>query len=85
MLPDDLSTITPTALYDALDDLALYRQSNGRGRSAQANHVKRYCAAERARVKAELKRRGLRQTRPGDTRVYGPGQATWQCSGGCAK
>jgi len=32
----------------------------------------------RKKVKAELERRGLPTTRPGDTRVYGPGQALWQ-------
>jgi len=82
MLPENLTNQTPDDLYQALDDLTAHRRAYGRGRSPEAAYVKEYCKAERARVKAELKRRGLRLTRPGDDRVYGPGQATWQRAGG---
>ena len=82
LVPDDLDALSPADLYDALDDLAAFRRRRGRGRTAEAAHARGVCAAERARVKAELRRRGLRATRPGDTRVYGPGQAGWQRAGG---
>ena len=81
MIPEDLTTLTAEQLHDCLDDLTEYRQAYGRGRSPEAYYVKDYCKAERSRVKAELKRRGLRLTRPGDTRTYGPGQAAWQRAG----
>lgn len=81
IVPEDLTTATPDELYSALDDLTNYRKRAGRGRSPEAYQVKDYCKAERARVKAELRRRGLPSTRPDDPRVYGPGTACWQRAG----
>lgn len=81
-VPDDLVELPDDALYDLLDGLAEYRRRHGRGRSEAAYHVKAYCKAERARVKAELRARKLPGTRPGDDRCYGPGRAGWQCASG---
>ena len=77
-VPENLTEETPEALYTLLDDLTTYRKAYGRGRDEAAYQVKDYCKSERSRVKAELKRRELPGTRPGDTRVYGPGTAHWQ-------
>lgn len=79
--PANLATQTPEQLYALLDDLTEYRRSDGRGRTPEAAYVREYCASERVRVKRELARRGLPATRPGDTRVYGPGVAAWQKAG----
>ena len=76
--PEDLAALDAGELYDALDALAEYRQAEGRQRTPEAAHVRLYVKEERARVKAELRRRGLPTTRPDDQRAYGPGQAHWQ-------
>lgn len=81
MPPENLAEFTIEDLYQTLDDLTFYRQTDGRERSPEAAHVKAYCKAERARIKAELKRRGLPGTKPDDIRTYGPGQASWQRAG----
>lgn len=81
MIPDDLTAVEAEALYTLLDDLAEYRRTDGRGRSEESTYVRGYCDEERARVKVEIRRRGLPGTKPGDTRVYGPGQAAWQRAG----
>jgi hypothetical protein len=82
IVPEDLTEQPPDRLYEMLDDLTAHRRAYGRGRSAESCHVRDYCRTERARVKAELRRRGLRLTRPGDARVHGPGRAAWQKAGG---
>jgi len=84
MLPDNLTTFYPNDLYEFLDELTEYRRQYGRGRTEDAAYAREYCRAERARVKAELKHRGLPSTRSTDTRVYGPGQARWQMAGAAA-
>jgi len=81
IVPDDLTTFYPSDLYEFLDDLTEYRRQYGRGRTEDAAYAREYCKSERARVKSELRRRGLPLTRPGDTRTYGPGQAQWQTAG----
>jgi hypothetical protein len=78
LAPENLAPLSPDALYALLDRLAAFRRAYGRGRTPEAAHARQVCATERARVKAELRRRGLRGTRAGDRRVYGPGQAGWQ-------
>jgi hypothetical protein len=78
MSDNGLGDYTDEALYDFLDHLTEYRRQNGRGRSPEAYHIRHYCGKMRKKVKAELKRRELPATRPGDKRVYGPGQQSWQ-------
>jgi len=75
-IPEDLTELEPETLYQALDDLALLRQKHAYRRDQVATEIKAWCKTERARVKAELRRRKLPGTRPNDTRVYG--QAAWQ-------
>jgi len=72
----------PEELYAELDRLALYRQTHGRGCTPDAAQARHYCKVMRRKVRAELRRRGLPGTRPGDPRAYGPGQAKWQGNGG---
>ena len=79
--PENLDELTDTQLYDLKDALSLYRSINGRGRSPDAAQARWFCKEERARVSAELRRRGAPGTRPGDTRSYGPGTAAWQRAG----
>jgi hypothetical protein len=81
LAPDDLASLSPGELYELLDHLAAFRRAYGRGRTPEAAHARQTCTVERARVKAELRRRGLRATRAGDRRVYGPGRAGWQRAG----
>lgn len=64
--------------YDELDRLTSYRRSNGRGRNPDAYQARHYCKIMRGRVKARLKELGVPLTRPGETKVYGPGMAKWQ-------
>ena len=78
MSDNGLGDYTPEALYDFLDRLAEHRRQHGRGRSPEAYQARHYCGEMRGKVRAELKRRNLPPTRPGDTRVYGPGQTRWQ-------
>lgn len=80
-VPNDLTAPEPDALYDLLDDLALTRQRVAYRRDQEATEIKAWCKAQRARVKAELRRRKLPGTRPGDERVYGLGVAGWQRAG----
>ena len=75
---EDLAKLTADELYQALDDLTAYRRSEGRGPSPEAAYVRQFCKTERVRVKAELKRRGLKGTRADDARVYGSGKQAWQ-------
>jgi len=53
-------------------------EGEARGRSEAAAYAQWYCDTMRPKVKAELERRSLPATRPGNKRVYGPGQAQWQ-------
>ena len=78
----NIASATPQELYAELDRLGLYRQKYGRGRTEDAAQARFYCKAMRRKVQAELRRRGLPGTRPGDPRAYGPGQAKWQGNGG---
>ena len=82
--PEDLTALTADQLYDLKDALVIYRSINGRGRTPEAAQVRWYCKEERKRINAELRRRKLPGTRPGDPRVYGPGTAAWQRAGGRA-
>ncbi len=76
----DLKNTPSAELYDALDRIdATVQRAVGR---QERMHTRAWARAERKRVRAELKRRGLPTTRPGDTRAYGPGQASWQRVGG---
>jgi len=74
----DLTKYDAGELYALLDNLSEYKRAHGRGRSQEAAHARAYCTAERKRVKAELKRRGLKGTRADDARVYGSGKQAWQ-------
>jgi hypothetical protein len=74
----DLEDYADKELYDFLDHLSEHRRRHGRGRSPETYQARHYCGKMRKKVKAELKRRNLPATRPGDKRVYGPGQARWQ-------
>jgi len=80
MSDNGLSDYTDEALYNFLDHLVEHRRQHGQGRSPEAYQAHHYCDEMRPKVKAELERRSLPATRPGDTRVYGPGQARWQRS-----
>lgn len=82
MFPDDLTQLTVVQLYDLRDALDRHQEEHGRGRSEGAAYARGFCRDERKRIKAELKARGEPTTRPGDKRVYGPGQMAWQKAGG---
>jgi len=73
--------MTAEQCYDELDRLANYRRNHGRGRSPDAYQARHYCEVMRGNVKARLKKLRAPLTRPGDTRVYGPGQIAWQRAG----
>jgi hypothetical protein len=81
LVPDRLALLASCELYELLDRLTAFRRAYGRGNTPDAAHARQVCAAERARVQAELRRRGLPGTRAGDGRVYGPGWAGWQRAG----
>lgn len=73
-----IEEMTAEQCYRELDRLALYRQTHGRGRNAEAAHVRQvYCPTMRAKVKKRLKQLGMPSACL-DGRVYGPGQAVWQ-------
>lgn len=74
----DLADYAPDELYDFKDRLKARRI---RGGGPDASHARWYKREMLKRVNAELKRRGLDATRPGDTRCYGPGCASWQQAG----
>jgi len=76
-----IEEMTAEECYDMLDKLAIRRSVEGRGSSPEASHAKWYCDTMRAKVKKRLKQLGAPATRPGDGRVYGPGQAAWQRAG----
>lgn len=80
-IPENLTQSTADELYTMLDELAEYRRTDGRGRDEYTAYVRDFCKTCRAEIKAEIKRRGLPGTKPGDTRVYGPGMAAWQQAG----
>jgi len=74
----DLSNYTDEQLYDELDKIGVKKARLPQIRDQYTQYTRNCYKAEQAQIKAELKRRGLPVTRPGDTRVYGPGQARWQ-------
>jgi len=73
-----MTEYTNDQLYQELDRLTLFQRIHGRGHNPDAAEVRHYCKTIRKKIKAELKQRGLPSRRPGDTRVYGPGQTAWQ-------
>lgn len=77
-----IEEMTAEECYDLLDDLKLKRSIEGRGSSPEACYAKWYCNDRKAKVKRRLKELKAPTTRPGDRRVYGPGQASWQRAGG---
>lgn len=78
MIPKDLTPLDPQELYNLIQVLHTYRITDGKGRTAEAAHVRDYVQEEKSRVKIELTRRGLPRVEPGRERTYGPGQAAWQ-------
>ena len=79
-VPSDLTQSEPDTLYALLDDLSLTRTRVAYRRDQTSTEIKAWCKTQRARIKAELRRRKLPGTRSSDTRVYG--QAPWQCARG---
>jgi phage N-6-adenine-methyltransferase len=63
-IPEDLTTTPPADLYEMLDTLVQSRKARNWDRSEQSVHHREYCDQEISRVKVELKRRGLRVSRP---------------------
>ena len=63
-IPEDLTATPPADLYEMLDTLVQSRKARNWDRSEQSVHHREYCDQEIARVKDELKRRGLRVSRP---------------------
>lgn len=70
---------TADQLY-ALKDRLKAKRTTGRG--PDAAHARWYKRTMLKRVNAELRRRKLPATQPGDNRVYGPGRAAFQRANG---
>jgi len=77
-----IEEMTADQCYDMLDKLKLRRSIEGRGSSPEACYARWYSDNRKAKVKKRLRQLGAPATRPGDGRVYGPGQAAWQRAGG---
>lgn len=78
----ELEEMTPEQLYSFKDRLKRQRIT---GRGPEAAYRRWYKWDRLKCINAELRRRGLPATQPGDCRVYGPGGAPWQQAGAQAK
>ena len=74
----DLADYTDDELYEYKDRI---KRERVKGRGPDAAHRRWYKKEMLKRINADLKRRKLPATRPGDTRRYGPGCAPWQGAG----
>jgi hypothetical protein len=65
----ELTKMTDEQLYGKLADLGVEKARLGRRRDQYTTHTRNYYKAEQARVRAELRRRGLPVRKPTDRRV----------------
>jgi hypothetical protein len=65
----ELEEMTADQLYDKLADLRVKKTRLGRRRDQYVAHTRNYYKAEMARVRVELRRRGLPVRKPTDGRV----------------
>ena len=77
-----INEMNATECYNELDRLREKRRTEGRGHNPDAAQMRHYCDVRKEAVRTRLRHLGAPLTRPGDGRVYGPGQARWQRAGG---
>jgi hypothetical protein len=68
-MPRELKDYTDEELYSRLEYLRLAKARLPRSHNQYTQHTRNYYKAEQARVRAELRRRGLPVRKPTDRRV----------------